>query len=195
MRLTVPQPPAESVEVLSAELASLASGGHVGARVLGRADPDELTATLPQRVFRLDVDDLRARRGIDAARDIGWRYLVEVREQVVAAAQTRVTREGRHTFAQLNEGPFVAGTVRALAVAERLEDDGDEAEVRLLNVPALYFVGLWLHRENGDVVVPVAPAPAPFEADRAYPAAEVLALLAEAADRVPELAPDDERGG
>jgi hypothetical protein len=199
VRLKVPQPPAGSVEVLSKELATLASGGHVGARLLGRADPEKVTATLPQQVFRLDVDDLKSRRGLDAARSTGWRYLVEVGEKVVAAAQTKTTKGGGHAFANLNEGPFVGGTLRALTAVDRLDDTaagGDgEPEVRLLQVPALYFVGLWLHGAGGDTIVPVAPAPFGLEAERAYPAEEVLARLGEEAARIPEMGPDDTRGG
>jgi hypothetical protein len=200
MRLTHPQPPAESVEALSGELANLASGGHVGARVLGRANPDDMTATVPQQVFRLDVADLKGRRGLDAARPAGWRYLVEVGERVVAAAQTRVTDDGRHAFGHLNEGPFVAGTVRALHALDVMDDAagggaGAGAEVRLLQVPALYFVGLWLHGEKGDTVVPVEPAPPEFEANKPYPAEEALRMLGERADSIPELAADDTRGG
>jgi hypothetical protein len=196
VRVKVPQPPAESVEVLSQELANLASGGHVGARLLGRADPEQVSATLPQQVFRLNVDDLKSRRGLDAARPTGWRFLVEVGEKVVAAAQTKTVEGGRQAFAHLNEGPFVAGTLRALSAVDRLDDAGDgEAEVRLLQVPALYFVGLWLHGANGDMVVPVAPAPPGLEADRPYPAEEILGLLAEAAAAVPDMGPDDTRGG
>ncbi|MGH3927490.1 MAG: triple tyrosine motif-containing protein, partial [Pseudonocardiaceae bacterium] len=56
-------------------------------------------------------------------------------------------------------------------------------EVRLLRIPALYFVALWLKDEKGrdDILIPLDPAPAPFEPGRSYRPDEVLAELAASA--------------
>ena len=52
-------------------------------------------------------------------------------------------------------------------------------EVRMLRVPALYVVALWLKDLDGDddLIVPLVPAPAFLEAGRAYREAEFLDTL------------------
>ncbi len=50
-----------------------------------------------------------------------------------------------------------------------------------VRIPGIYLVALWLRDEDGgrdgDVVVPLAPAPPPLEAGRNYPPAEIRPLL------------------
>jgi hypothetical protein len=74
-------------------------------------------------------------------------------------------------------------TVDAITSAEQ-EDrvrDSDFA-LRLLRVPALHLTALWLRGTDGtDVIVPLAPAPRPFEPNRSYDAEEFAARAAELA--------------
>jgi hypothetical protein len=130
------------------------------------------------------------------AQPSGWRFLLEVDDDVVAAVET--ARAGdEHVLSHVNHGPFVRGTVDALGAAEREVGDRSGVELRLLHVPALYLVALWLHDagEAGDTLIPVAPAPAGFEANRPYPPDELLRTARERAASIPALEPDDARGG
>ncbi|MDT0347207.1 hypothetical protein [Streptomyces litchfieldiae] len=144
--------------------------------------------------------DLRAGRGLAAARPVAWRYLVERGGTAVALADTverprDVEGGGGHVLAQVNYGPFVSGIARALAAAERA-DEAAEVEPRVLHVPALRLVAVWLHQLGGeDRLVPAEPSPEGIEANVARPAGELLAQLAERARAVPERAPDDQLGG
>ena len=115
-----------------------------------------------------------------AAQLTGWRYLVLHRGAPVALAETVIDRDGSHVLAQVNYGPFVAGSARAFDAAEAL--DTPDAEARLLHVPALHFLALWLHEDTPDaVLVPIAPTISGINANQPYPAAELLADLSERA--------------
>ena len=104
-------------------------------------------------------------------------------------------------FSHVNAGPFVSGTVDALAVAEQVaEADERQLELRLLNVPALYLMSVWLQpssQEGADegLFVPIAPAPPGFEANRTYDRGEFTSALGSAAGSVPEVGRDDTEGG
>ena len=61
-------------------------------------------------------------------------------------------------------------------------------ELRLLRIPAVYAVALWLHAPDGDLLIPVSPAPPPLRANEPYDAAAFSAALrplAESAMRGP----------
>lgn len=198
MAILVPSPPEGSLTALREALGSLAARGQLDARVLKRARPEQLTATAPHQVFTLGLTDLVNAPHLGAARPSGWRYLVEADNRVVAAAETNQQGAQKHAFAHLNYGPFVGGTVDALAAAEPLAAKSDY-ELRVLHVPALYVMALWLKPVNaGDgegILIPLAPTPTGIESARAYPASELLVTLAQRARAVPALTADDQRGG
>ena len=110
----------------------------------------------------------------------GWRFLLgpvpqsaaEPRadsagaQAMVSAAEAAPTADG-WAFAHFRGGPYVSATVRALGQAEALPLP---YQPRLLSVPELYMVTLWLHSaadadpaagspDAADLVIPLAPAP------------------------------------
>ncbi len=76
----------------------------------------------------------------------------------LALARTIVSPDGTHQFASLNYGPFVPGTVEAIRAAEQMTIP--DSDVRVLEVPALYLVALWLAHGNESTLVPIAPGAA-----------------------------------
>jgi hypothetical protein len=189
------QPPVGALNAAIAGLREISQTGRASSLELRRVASDRLRLTRPQPVYFLGLDDLRAGRGVDAARPIGWRYLVEADnvDQPLALAETVAQADGTHAFAHLNYGPFVAGTAAALHAAGQLA--GVDADIRLLHIPALYFVALWLHQDGGDaVLIPVAPAPEGIAANRSYSASQLLALLTARARQLPDMSRDDNRG-
>jgi hypothetical protein len=188
------EPPAEALNVALAGLRRLCETGAVSSPALRRVPVDQLRLTRPQPVYLLGLDELRDGRGLDAARSIGWRYLVEsnTSDQPLALAETAALPNGAQTFTHLNYGPFVAGTAVALSAAEQTM--AIDAEIRLLHVPALYFVALWLEDPAGPVLIPVAPAPPGIVANRGYPARQLLDVLTTRARALPVIAAEDNRG-
>jgi hypothetical protein len=69
-------------------------------------------------------------------------------------------------------------------------------EQRLLHVPALYVMALWLHEPTGaaDLLVPLAPSPRDLPAGRPLSAGEVVTKLTELAQRIPAEAPNETKG-
>jgi hypothetical protein len=181
-----------SVELVGSQLAELAGRTAYRDRALTHADPSALALAVPHDVYTVGLGDLSEGATLDAATVVGRRFLVMEGDRPIAAAELADQEKG--TGFQLNEGPFVEATAAAIEHAESDPDlAGDDYEVRLLRIPAIYFTGLWLKSEqrDADVVIPLDPAPSPLEAGRTYTAAETLSALAELART--RLAFDDDR--
>ncbi|RFU88047.1 hypothetical protein DY218_03695 [Streptomyces triticagri] len=96
----------------------------------------------------------------------GWRFLIRSDGRTSAAADAVLTADG-WTFSRFFEGPYLASTERALRQAESLPA---AYQPRLLSVPELYMLTLWLHTDcasdgttdtpaDSDLLIPLAPAP------------------------------------
>jgi hypothetical protein len=200
MTLRVPDPPEASVAALHDSLAALAERGQFGVRRLRKARKEQLSAALPHQVFILGLADA-AEGALARAAPSGWRYLLEADEEVVASGETRLEAGDRHTFSQINEGPFVRGTVRALAVAEKAANEQErDLEFAVLHVPALYLMSVWLRpdatgQSDQSLFIPIAPAPRGLEADAVYTSEAFSTRIAELAREVPRAAKDDPTGG
>lgn len=202
MTLLVPDPPKMSIAALQAGLSTLAEHGSFSAEGLRDAKPEQISATVPHQVYSLTLEDARIGGDLpERARESGWRFLLETDGQVIASAETRSEEGGRHRFARLNAGPFVAGTVEALAAAESATRSDDfESQLRWLTVPSVYLMSAWLVRaddspDDRNRFIPVAPAPTTFEPNVVYDEADFVSRLREAARALPDLAPTDELGG
>ena len=161
--------------------------------------PAELSMEAPHEVYTLGLDQLASGSALASARAGGWRYLLQRGDQTVASAQTTVDDTGAPVFALFNSGPFVQSTADALGRAEQVArtTSGESLEPRLLHVPALHAMALWLHGsdDSTDVVIPLKPAPPPVEPDREYSVDEYLAALREVATTVDPVGPEDTTGG
>ena len=91
---------------------------------------------------------------------------------VLAAAEASATGPtSRAVFSHTNEGSFVQSAAAALAELEAWPQvKSGKFALGLLRVPALHVLALWLrdedHKDGGDLLVPLAPAPAPLVAGR-----------------------------
>ncbi len=123
--------------------------------------------------------------GISPTRLTGWRFMIRGGERALAAADTMLTPDG-WAFSHFFEGPYIASTERALRHAEAMPTP---CQPRLLSVPELYMLTLWLHRDctdegtdapldAADLLVPLAPAPPGIAAHRPHRVAELLPVLA-----------------
>lgn len=192
MALIAPKPPKQAVDAVHSTFLELNKNRAFRSPALrGATGPLQLTE--PHQVFTLGLTDLAAGTGLDAARPTGWRYLVQEDDKVLASAETVAGPGGEQVFSAFNEGRFVASSASAIrAVREIPEVEQGGFELRLLNVPGLYVLALWLHdaQGNGDLLVPLAPSPVETPAGRPVAAAVLLKELAdkakgplEAADR------------
>jgi hypothetical protein len=197
MPLQLPEPPNQVTDLISGKLQYVGEQAGTGPSALGGSAPAELTLTDPHEVYTLALNELVGRDDpLPAARPVGWRYMLSNEGQVVTSAMTTLNQDGEHRFALFNNGPYVGGTVAALAEAAELPEAADQdMEVRLLTVPALHLTAVWLHGDQDDVLMPLTPAPPSVTPGQPYPAGELLATLREPARALAEIGPDDETGG
>lgn len=140
--------------------------------------PVPFTVVCPHRMFEVDLADLAAGRGVEAARPVGWRWLVHDGEHTVGAVE--VSDGGPGPAARFTQGPFTTCTDAAVATIRNLPQiERGYFELRLLHIPGLYTVALWLADLIGwqDLLVPLAPAPPGVQPLRAYPADELADAL------------------
>lgn len=199
MPLQHAQPSQLVVDAVRSRLNALSGAPTEHQNALAGSTPTELSMEAPHEVYTLGLDQLASDSGLASARAGGWRYLLQRDNQPVASAQTTADAAGAPVFALFNSGPFVQSTADALQQAEQIAGGGPGAslEPRLLHVPALHAMALWLHGSNTttDVVIPLKPAPPPVDPARQYSVDEYLAALREVAATVDPVGPDDTTGG
>ncbi|MFE9769660.1 hypothetical protein ACFYPC_34940 [Streptomyces sp. NPDC005808] len=138
----------------------------------------------PELPLPVHILDRIAPAGTSATRLTGWRFLIRCGDRMVAAADTMLTPDG-WAFSRFFEGPYIAATERALRQAEIMKQS---YQARLLSVPELYMLTLWLHGDTTadgaaghpaatDILVPLAPAPPGIAAHRPHRVAELLPVL------------------
>ncbi|MFF7976409.1 hypothetical protein [Streptomyces sp. NPDC007905] len=180
MPLHVPPAPAPALRSVLTALGSPTAVREARTPSL-RAAQGPATPELPLPVYVLDRITAQ---GLSATRLAGWRFLIRCGDRAVAAADTMLTPDG-WAFSHFFEGPYIASTERALQQAEALQQP---YQPRLLSVPGLYMLTLWLHGDVAadpgeghpaatDLLVPLAPAPPGISAHRPHRVAELLPVL------------------
>ncbi|MFI2371128.1 hypothetical protein [Streptomyces sp. NPDC018833] len=181
MPLHVPPAPAPALRSVLAALGSPTAVREAPTPAL-RSIQGPLSPELPLPVHVLDR--VVPSGSAPYTRLAGWRFLIRSGDRAVAAADTRLTPDG-WVFSHFFEGPYIGSTERALRQAEAM---GSPFQPRLLSVPELYMLTLWLHREIDadasagtlqptDVLVPLAPAPPGIAAHRPHQVADLVPLL------------------
>ncbi|MGW6902220.1 hypothetical protein [Streptomyces sp. NBC_01727] len=181
MPLHVPPAPAPALRSVLAALGSPTAVREARTPAL-RSVQGPLSPELPLPVHvlhRIGPSGLAPRTSLAA-----WRFLIRSSERAVAAADTMLTPDG-WTFSHFFEGPYIASTELALRQAEPLTA---HYQPRLLSIPELYMLTLWLHEDieadaSGgalaptDLLVPLAPAPPGIAAHRPHRVADLLPVM------------------
>ena len=182
MPLHLPDPPHGVHDKVRSKLHAFADASKFSTQALRSARKDQLDVSTPHQVFIMGLDDISSGAGLDRAQPVGWRYLIEEAGRLIASAETTPAPDGTQEVSQFTEGPFVAATdkaVKAIRKLPKLEAAG--YELRLLRIPALYVMALWLNSPENDLLIPLEPSPIGKEG-KAMPAAEFLSDLAERAN-------------
>lgn len=121
----------------------------------------------------------------------GWRFTLRdtgadsaTSSGEAGVAEAVLTADG-WMFGQFCDGPYVLSTARALRQAQALSA---HYQPRLLSVPELYMITLWLHGDLGadpstgepapdDLLIPLAPAPPGIPAHEAHRVDRLLPLM------------------
>jgi hypothetical protein len=189
MSLQTADPPDAARSAVHSMLGRLVEGADHQVSALRSASLSSLSVSTPHRVAMLRLDRIHAGMSLrSAAEKKGWRFLVHDGDRVVAAANSSLSEKGKHGFAHVSEGPFVAGTEQAIRKAESLEAvRNGRFEPILLSVPAVHLIALWLQNldSDADLVMPIAPAPQGLRPSRAFAANDFVAVLVDLAARAP----------
>lgn len=180
MPLHVPPAPAPALRSVLAALASPTAVGEAHTPSL-RAAQFPVT---PESPLPVHVLERITPAGGAETRLAGWRFLIHSGDRAVAAAETVLTPDG-WAFSHFFEGPYVTSTELALRQAEEVQQPW---QPRLLSVPGLYMLTLWLHGgyetdgsaghpAPGDILVPLAPAPPGIASHRPHRVADLLPVL------------------
>ncbi|KPI00768.1 hypothetical protein OK074_5698 [Actinobacteria bacterium OK074] len=180
MPLHVPQAPTPALRTVLTALGSPTAVREARTPSL-RTAQGPLTPELPLPVHVLNRG---AKDGTATTRLTGWRFHIHCDGRALAAAETMLTADG-WAFSHFFEGPYVAATELALRQAEAMKQP---YQPRLLSVPELYMLTLWLHTDltaDGagghpaatDLLVPLAPAPPGIAAHRPHRVADLLPVL------------------
>jgi hypothetical protein len=180
MPLHVPPAPAPALRTVLTALGSPTAVREARTPSLRMAQ-GPVTPELPLPVHVLDRI---TPEGAATTRLAGWRFLIRCGDRSVAAADTMLTADG-WAFSHFFEGPYITSTERALRQAESMQQP---YQARLLSVPELYMLTLWLHGDSTadgatgrpaatDLLVPLAPAPPGIAAHRPHRVAELLPVL------------------
>lgn len=181
MPLHVPPAPAPALRSVRTALGSPTAVREARTPSLTSAQTP-LSPELPLPVHVLER--VTPRGAAPRTRLTGWRFLIKGGERAVAAGEAMLTPDG-WAFSHFFEGPYLASTERALRQAEALTTP---YQPRLLSVPELYMLTLWLHADitadasselfaPGDLLVPLAPAPPGIAAHRPHRVSDLLPML------------------
>jgi hypothetical protein len=181
MPLLVPPAPAPALRTVLTALGSPTAVSEARTPSLRSAQGP----AAPELPLPVHVLDRITPEGAGSTRLAGWRFLIRSGDRALAAAETRLTPDG-WAFSHFFEGPYIASTERALRQAEVMQQP---YQPRLLSIPGLYMLALWLHGDCAadaatgrlaatDLLVPLAPAPPGIAAHRPHRAAELLPVLA-----------------
>ncbi|MCX4587544.1 hypothetical protein [Streptomyces sp. NBC_01481] len=181
MPLHVPPAPAPALRSVLAALGSPTAVREARTPAL-RSVQGSVSPELPLPVHVLD--QIVPSSSAPYTRLTGWRFLIRSGERSVAAAETMLTPDG-WTFSHFFEGPYLSSTERALRQAESMRT---HFQPRLLSIPELYMLTLWLHGDTDadagtgtprptDVLVPLAPAPPGITAHRPHQVSDLLPVM------------------
>ncbi len=197
MPVTFAAPPQQVTQITQRQLQDMAQHKHFTIAPLATAEPSKIELASGHAVYNIGLSDLLSDKPITAAPFTAWRFIVNAGASESAAAETlQDPEQGIPTFASVNSGPFVAGTIAALkALATDPAFTKGNWEGRMIRIPALYIMAIWAHEKKtgADLIRPTAPVPPYLDATKTYTWPEFKAALQEPAKQ--KLANDSDTKG
>lgn len=162
MSIITANPPTDGAEALRAGVNSLIMSGDDARRELTPSVGSfaGVSIAAPHPVYHAGLDGVLEGSLVSSAQFSCWRYLLLDDDRILAAAEIQLgSGEVETAFLGVSTGKSVRSTVRAIARAEKIDEVREkDYELRLLRIPSLYVVALWLHSEE-DLFVLIPPTP------------------------------------
>lgn len=185
MPLTISPPPPEGMDIITKSVGHL-MGQPDRIAALTNVQKGSLEIAAPHPVYSVALQDVADGLLLSSAKLVSWRYLLLTGSDITASIEiSESEQDGQLEFTHLNHGPFVAGTVDTIAFAESLSEvQAHDYELRLLKIPGLYIIALWLHGPS-DILVPLAPMPDLVTPNSHYSEEALVATIRQSAlDRI-----------
>ena len=186
MPITSRIPPRPAAAKLAAHLTHLLRESKAPPGMAAEMHLEKVSHSEPHPVFFVPLDALAQGKLLAAATQVSWRYLLVQDDAAIAEAELsaggRSGAKGARVkpldFLGLTHGPFTRATVDALHAAERLPKVASaDYELRLLKIPAVYLMALWLHRADDDILIPMGNPPGGLKKNRPYSEKAVIRAL------------------
>ncbi|HEX8190957.1 MAG TPA: hypothetical protein VF586_21535 [Pyrinomonadaceae bacterium] len=201
MGLTLPKPPGRGPEIIQTALSGIIDRS-VTTDEMALGGSERLDLSAPHKIFFVGLRDVAERRVLPAATQTGWRYIILRGDSPLAAAELGVDAtagggEGDDDgleFSQFNRGPYVINTVAGVELAASLDAvRNDDYELRLLKIPALYIIALWLHAEadGKDIIIPLPPTRPELKPFDSYTEQQFASIIHDAALRKQDFEDND----
>jgi hypothetical protein len=172
MPVTFAPPPQQVAEVTQSKLQEMAQGKHFRVAPLLAAKPEQIELSSGHAVYNIGLDELLSNKPLSDLPLTGWRFIVRSGTPEAAAAETlSAPGHGTPTFASVNSGPFVGGTIAALqSLATDPAFAQGDWEGRMIRIPALYIMAIWAHdkQTGNDLIRVTAPAPPYLDTAKSY---------------------------
>jgi hypothetical protein len=125
-----------------------------GRAVRAAAAPAAPQTSEPMPVYVVALDDITEPTFFNAAQRVGWRYVVYDGNAASGVADIH-GEGGTFAFGGLTQGPASDRMVEAATVAHQTFSTPNEGyELRILEIPELREMSLWLHGETADHFIP-----------------------------------------
>jgi hypothetical protein len=184
MAISFRTPPTRSLDALRTASNALRPAAAPTLRTLSRVFPVERSTVepVPQAfpIYHLGLDDIiDPVRGLRAARQTGWRYLID---DEMSATVLLGKQPDQHRFASFTRGRLPTAISRQLVALNRDPTlQGRDFEPVLVEVPALQITAIWLRDERrpgaGERLLPVVSRQPGVTEGRLITAEEFIAAL------------------
>lgn len=161
MGITFAGEPPNGLETVKEALRRIATDRDWKREVIGNVNLARSQLTEPHPIYTTSLESVRAKNVLPSAdaEPIGWRYLVvDLNRRVVASVDLSVDRDGGGLhLSRIWRGPVLDELIAAVGHAGGLFaagtlDNTTDYELRALELPSVYFMGLWLHGVTDRVV-------------------------------------------
>ena len=187
MPINIPDCPAEVVGFLKKELSAFLKTESCfpnnGLELPGAGISEEL----PHQVYVLTLADIVSGKSPADARFTGWRHIIANGGRKFAAEIMGDEQGQNQQFAGTHEGALVKSFLATLRVMQKHKIvAGRTYELRLLKIPALYVMALWLKSLNDadDLIVPLAPTHHALKPGKPYTRKEFMDVIREPAGQM-----------
>jgi hypothetical protein len=139
----------------------------------------------PHPIYNLDRDQILAKKGLAAAKLVGWRYIIKDDAGDYHVAEVGVNETAtEHSFRSFNEGAHLNSFVSLFnnfSLNEAVK--GSDYELCVLRIPACYIMAIWLKEKgNHDLFLPLDPLQPGFTAGTTYNAADFMKIVEDIAE-------------